>query len=159
MMQWMYSGWIMAESTTSTRKLTAAERRTKAVRLRISGASYQQIGDQLGVTDSAAHKLVKQAMEAKARDTAAAAEELRHLEDLKLDAMELAITRQVAAGNLGAVDRQLRIMDRRAKLWGLDAPTKISSQSWDMADFSDDELALIAAGADPGQVKRDRKLS
>jgi hypothetical protein len=31
---------------------------------------------------------------------------------------------QVAKGNQGAVDRVLRIMERRAKLLGLDAPTK-----------------------------------
>jgi hypothetical protein len=147
---------VDAKSPTAPRRLTAAERRVQAVKLRQSGASYQQIGATLGITDSAAHKLVKQALADRATQTADGVDALRQLEDMKLDAMELAITKLVSAGNLGAIDRQLRIMDRRAKLHGLDAPTKAVNQNWDMADFSDDELAEIAAGAEPATVKAKR---
>lgn len=148
----------MAESRTSARKLTAAERRAQAVALRVSGATYQQIAAKLGVTDSAAHKLVAEALATARRVTAATADELRDLETLKLDAMELSIATQVNAGHLGAIDRKLKIMERRARLWGLDAPTKASNLNWNMADFSDDELAQIAEGADPATIVKGRKL-
>jgi hypothetical protein len=38
--------------------------------------------------------------------------------------MLLALWPQVLKGNQGAIDRALRVMERRAKLLGLDAPTR-----------------------------------
>lgn len=48
----------------------------------------------------------------------------RALELAKLDEMEIKVSANARSGNEGAIDRALRIMERRAKILGLDAPTK-----------------------------------
>ena len=52
------------------------------------------------------------------------ADELRKLELERLDKLLLGVWPQAVRGNQGSVDRALRIMERRAKLLGLDAPVK-----------------------------------
>jgi len=52
------------------------------------------------------------------------AEEIRRLELERLDAMLFAIGPEVRKGSYGAIDRALKIMERRARLLGLDAPVK-----------------------------------
>jgi len=51
-------------------------------------------------------------------------ERWRVLELEKLNELEFAINPQAKSGNQGAVDRVLRVMERRAKLLGLDMPTR-----------------------------------
>ena len=53
---------------------------------------------------------------------------MRDLEAARLDAMLLPLWRRVQQGDERAVDRALKIMERRARLLGLDAPSK-SEQS------------------------------
>ena len=115
---------IAPESKTSSRRSQAAEREKKAFALRMAGATYEQIGAQLGVTTGAAYKMVKRVLERTRRETDELADELRRLEVERLDALTLTLWKQATAGNFGAVDRVLRVMERRARLLGLDAPTK-----------------------------------
>ncbi|MFE6872574.1 hypothetical protein ACFVFS_39285 [Kitasatospora sp. NPDC057692] len=88
-------------------------------------------------------------------------EELRALEDARLDRMFLvAYRRAVRDGDLPAIDRALRIMERRARLLGLDRPTRTEIGGTGggpvEVDVTTDELAkLIAftegAGAGTGE--------
>jgi hypothetical protein len=52
------------------------------------------------------------------------ADELRKVEVARLDLLYLKMSPLADQGSMGAVDRCLRIMERRARLLGLDAPTK-----------------------------------
>ena len=105
--------------------MTAAERKQRAVELRKLGFTYQKIADQLGVSVSAAHKMVMTALKELNEKTVEGAEELRRLELERLDEWLLRIAQEIKNGNvLGAIDRGVRIMDRRAKLLGLDAPQR-----------------------------------
>ena len=52
------------------------------------------------------------------------AEQLRAMEIERLDRMMLVIQPQVNAGNLGAIDRAIRISEQRSKLLGLFMPVK-----------------------------------
>ena len=60
------------------------------------------------------------------------AESLSNIEDwraqelARLDRMQVGLWPQVIKGNHGAIDRVLRIMERRARLLGLDAATAAS---------------------------------
>ncbi len=117
-----------ARSTPST--LRTVEKRADAIRLRITGLSYQAIADRLGYNDkSAAFK----AVEAGRRELLTEpAEELVQLESIRLDAMlwnaNQILDAAKEAGDaelvLKCIDRQLRISERRARLHGLDAPTR-----------------------------------
>jgi hypothetical protein len=50
------------------------------------------------------------------------AEELRSMELERLRSLQVSLWSRAKEGDLGAVDRILKIMERRAKLTGLDSP-------------------------------------
>jgi hypothetical protein len=117
----------LGQITNSQERIAAAERARQALELRKAGAQYADIATTLGYADaSGAYRAVSRAL---AKLTAEPAAELRELELLRLDRMLQAIWDQVIRGNHGAVDRALRIGERRAKLLGLDAPQKIAPTS------------------------------
>lgn len=106
----------------------AAMRREEAVRLRTLGHTYEQIGERLGVTRQAAHGYVRDSLAALRAQTAESAEDVRDQELARLDAMLVPMLEAAAAGQQTAVDRVLRIQERRAKLLGLDAAEKHESK-------------------------------
>lgn len=113
----------MSQKTTA-QKITTAERRRQAVALRLSGATYESIGEAIGVSAPAAFKLVKTALEKLAKETDTDAVPLRELELQRLDRLQFGLWKKAQNGDLQAVDRALKIMERRAKLLGIDAPEK-----------------------------------
>lgn len=112
---------------TSRRAAQARERMKQALELRKAGATYDQIAQRLGYAASgAAYTAVATAI----KDiTRAPAEELRTLELERLDALMLAVWNKAKAGDYKAVDTVLRIMDRRAKYLGLDAPVRVAAST------------------------------
>lgn len=128
-------------------RANVAERRAKAIQMRLAGDSYDTIANTLGYSDrAAAHKDITRALEASLAEQRAGAEVLREQELLRLDALwrevwqvlktEHYILYQGATIQHGetvllddgpilqAVDRLLRIQERRAKFLGLDAPQR-----------------------------------
>lgn len=117
--------------------IETAQRRAFVMNLRLSGATYQQIAEaairQFGAehlpknynAPQAGQDVIRELQKLDVeRETGRA--ELVRLELERLDRMLLAIWQQVVSGHLGAVDRGLRISERRAKMLGLDAPTKVA---------------------------------
>ena len=113
-----------ATSPTSNRRTEAAERRKQAMALRIAGASFAQIGERLGVSAQAAHKMIVVSLAEIAKQTAESAEQLRAIELQRLDALQAALWADAMRGDEQKTDRVLKVMTRRATLLGLDAPTK-----------------------------------
>ena len=72
----------------------------------------------------------------------ARAEELRQLEEERLDRMQAGIWSTAIQGHLGSIDRVLKIMDLRARLLGLYAPVK-QSQTTPDGDQPYDPLAPL----------------
>jgi len=107
----------------------ARDREAQALELRKAGASFPAIGQALGISDEGARKAVSRALARIAQQTDEAAAELRALELERLDMAQLAIARQVQQGNFGAIDRWIRLSERRAKLLGLDAPVRQDVQA------------------------------
>jgi len=138
------------ESKTSQRRMTAKEREYKALELRKAGAGYQVIGDQLGMTASGAYRAVMRSLKKLNEKISEEALEVRRLELERLDAMLIALWPQARKGNQGAVDRVLRIMDRRAKFLGLDAPTKqehhVTVTESDLDKLSDAQIDRLIGG-------------
>jgi hypothetical protein len=104
------------------------------------------------------------------------ADEVRQLELLRLDRYLSAIAEKVDSGDLKAIDRALKIMERRSKLLGLDAPQKVAPTdptglepyTGRVEDLTDEqivariaelerEIAVIEASAElpPGAVEPD----
>jgi hypothetical protein len=146
----------MAKSKASRERLTAAERKAKAVEMRKLGFTYQKIGDELGVTLSAAHKMVTTALQELNEKAAESAAEVRRLELERLDEWMVRVAKEAQSGNtLGAIDRGLRIQARRAKLLGLDAPVQLDLWQVNRA-MIDSLFAASDAGDDQAQAAIER---
>src|SRR5262245_50689943 len=114
------------EPQNSARRVAAVEKQVQALQLRRAGASYRTIAGQLGYkTEQGAWKAVAAGLKKTIVEPAA---EVRTLELDRLDRLLLSLWPQATAipPDLACVDRVLRIMERRAELQGLDAPTKIA---------------------------------
>ena len=120
------------------RTVDTAERDAEAARLRTRGYSYQQIADELGwVSRGDAYRAVQRVLADTVKE---AGDEVRAIELARLDhlhtaAMDVLEREHFTVSNgpveghddgpvLAAIDRLLKIQERRAKLLGLDAPTK-----------------------------------
>jgi orotate phosphoribosyltransferase-like protein len=89
--------------------LTAKQQ--EALQLRAAGASYGQIASVLGVNKGNAYRMVQRALPARELHD----EEVR-LDLLRLDQALMAITPQVRAGDLEAVNTMLRLTEVRARI-------------------------------------------
>lgn len=112
----------MAGGRNSQHKTEISEKKQKCLELRKCGGSFRSIAEQQGISLGLAHKYIADALSEINELTKQDAEELRELELQRLDTAQLAIAKLVRQGHLGAVDRWLRISERRSKLLGLDAP-------------------------------------
>jgi orotate phosphoribosyltransferase-like protein len=99
-------------------------RRIEALDLRKAGFAYAAIGKQLKVSGEQARLDVMSALKQLAEHQDTETAEYRNLELERLDRMMLAVWSDAIKGHLGAVDRVLKISERRARLMGLDAPVK-----------------------------------
>ncbi len=109
----------------SVRRIRTTEKTLKALELRKRGLNYTQIGKKLGCNRSTACRYVLSELENLADKCREEAAQVRDLELQRLDALYLKAWEAVEGGDLPAIDRCLRIMERRAKLLGLDAAEKI----------------------------------
>lgn len=85
--------------------------------LRRAGVGIVAAADQLGVPRSTAASAYKRAL---TRTLAEPAADVRALEADRLDRLQAAVWARALRGDLAAVDRVLRVMERRAELLGLD---------------------------------------
>ena len=128
------------------RSLAARMRGQQAIKLRMAGATLDDIARQLDFKSAAgAYKSVMRELKATAQDMGEGTEAVRQLELKRLDQMQFPLWPQVLAGDDAATTTALRIQERRASLLGLDAPKQIEARvridvlSWNQAirDFLD----------------------
>lgn len=102
-----------------------AERRKKAIQLRVEGCTYAEIGEELGCCEATAYGDVKAVLEQTAKEAREAATEVIAVELQRLDvATKLALREIQQANNIQAIDRLVKVQERRAKLLGLDSPDR-----------------------------------
>lgn len=123
-------GGTNANSARLARKVKHQE---QALELRRAGLSYATIARRIGLSKSRAHALVQLGLQEARAQNAASAEELRVEELSRLDGMLAKVYPKAAKGDLQAVDRVLKIGERRAKLLGLEAPVRIEATGRDGA--------------------------
>lgn len=107
----------------SPRDVERHARRMKALQLRAARLTYQQIADRLYNGDrGGAYRDIQKAIENQEKE---AVTEVRAQEILLLDELARPMVKKAIEGDDKAVNAVLRIMERRAKLLGLDAPTQV----------------------------------
>lgn len=109
-----------------------AERRSRVLALRKAGATFREIaatmreegGVSNGFNEATAFVDYQTEMTRLNEANQESAEVVRRLEEMRLDRMLSALDEGVEGGDPTAINAALRIMERRAKLLGLDAPAK-----------------------------------
>ena len=125
------------------------DREREIVELRTEGYVWREIAEQVGMSTAGVYKAYNRAM---TRVIAPSIEEHRELEMDRLDILQRTYWGPAVNGNLRAADYVLRVIDKRAKLLGLDAPMKVQAEvvTYDGTDL-DREVEryarLIEAGA------------
>ena len=120
----------------------ALSRELATLQLRLAGHSYGEIALHMGMSKGGAYKAVKRAL---AKTLQEPADDVRQIELARLDALLMAHWQLALAGIKDSTELVLKIMGRRARMMGLDAPVMvdISSMIGDIA---------TAAGLDPATM-------
>lgn len=124
------------------------ELQRKSLELRTLGLSYQQIGDQLGVTKSAAFKACNRALAEVEEETRKLAKlnktlDLQRLDWIIREAMKLALK-----GDLQAMDRIMKAIDQRSKIYGFEAPKKLAYTTPDGEEAASQGVVVVPAPMD-----------
>lgn len=130
-----------------------AERRKKALALRLGGATLTDIAETLGVSIGTVHNDIRKCLSDIPR---AEADELRSQEVARLDKLQGACWPLALGGDLAAIDRAVKIIDRRAKMLGLDAPQQVEVTGADVdLDATVERLLLVARAVTEGSNGED----
>lgn len=95
-----------------------------ALDFRLKGLSYRAIAKEMGVNPGTAHRYVQESIKVIQDEYTEKAEILVTLERQKLDRLEVGLIKLARKGDIRAATVMLKIMERRAKLLGLDEPSK-----------------------------------
>lgn len=96
----------------------------RAMSLRLENMSYREIAKEMGVAKGTAHRYVRAAVKLLQEKYSEKAEMIVVLEMNKLDKLEKALQKEARKGDIKASTTILKIMERRARLIGLDAPAR-----------------------------------
>lgn len=147
------------ESPTSVRRLAVRAKAMQALEMRKAGATFEVIANQLGYSSKA--DVYNRVMALLERQKDEAAEPLRRLEVERCDRLQLAVWADAVGGNLKAIETALHIMERRARLLGLDRPVKVeatvdgvlSTGGLSIGELTNiAEYARFAQGGNPGYI-------
>jgi hypothetical protein len=115
----------MRKEKTSAVTINKREKSVRALELRKAGVSYDMIAQQLGYSNkSSAHRAVSKLLDSTEKEVVG---DLREMELRRLDDLFRSMYPMALKGNFVAVDKCLKIMERRSKITGLDAPEKTQS--------------------------------
>lgn len=104
-------------------KMSVGEKTRRAMALKLAGASYGAIAQQLGYSDaSAARKAVMRGMKSSLQENSA---ELRRIHYGRLEHMLMLLWPDVNARDLPSINTALSVMDRMERLYGLNAAEKL----------------------------------
>lgn len=112
------------------REIISTERKAEALALRKQGYDYATIGQTLKPRCSPqnAHKLVKSALAELVPDQAA---ELREMMGSQLDDLLTGVWEKALKGDSFAISDAMKILERKARLFGVDAPSRVAVEGKD----------------------------
>jgi hypothetical protein len=118
---------IQAPEQTAEEKAAELEaKEAKVLELRRAGFTFQRIAEEVGyATPSGAQRALERIM---TRNIPQAPEEFRWQELDRLDRMQVALWPRAMKGDDRAIGTIIRLMERRARLVGIDAPQRIQAE-------------------------------
>ena len=136
------------------------DRELAVVELRREGKTWQQIAEVVNyATAMGAWKAYQRACQ---RTLQEPTDEARRIELDRLDALQRTYWEPAVEGNLRAADFVLRVIDRRARILGIDAPQKIQAEvvNYDgigSIDAEVDRIARIIEAAELAERERSER--
>ena len=121
------------------------DKEIKVLELRRAGLTWQRISEETGFADaSGAYLAYKRAIK---RTMQQPADELREQELDRIDRLQLALWPKAMKGDNASINTIVRLMERRARLLGLDTPIKIQQDvvNWDGNESIDRAVRELAA--------------
>jgi len=121
------------------------DKEIKVLELRRAGLTWQRIAEETGYADhTGAYAAYKRAIK---RTMQQPADELREAELDRIDRLQLALWPKAMKGDNASVNTIVRLMERRARLLGLDLPIKIQQDitTWDGDESIDRAVRDLAA--------------
>ena len=110
------------------------DKEVKVLELRRAGLTWQRIAEETGYADhTGAYAAYKRAIK---RTMQQPADELREAELDRIDRLQLALWPKAMKGDNASINTIVRLMERRARLLGLDTPIKIQQ---DITTWTGDE--------------------
>jgi hypothetical protein len=110
-------------SATSPKAIARQERKLQALELRRIGYTYRAIGKEMGLNHCTVLQMVVEAIAEIPRESA---EAVLRLELARLDEMQSSIYTTAVEGDHNAILTVLRIMERRARLEGIERPAAMN---------------------------------
>ena len=130
----------------SSRQIVAAKKRAEALEYRLQGYTFEQIAQAIGCTQPRAWQLVDEALTAIKME---GLETARTLELMRLDAIQARHFGNAVAGDMNASGMVLKVMERRSRLMGLDAPEKKEVTGKDGGPIQQNITAIEVFVVDP----------
>jgi hypothetical protein len=121
------------------------DKEIKVLELRRAGLTWQRIAEETGYADhTGAYAAYKRAIK---RTMQQPADELREAELDRIDRLQLALWPKAMKGDNASINTIVRLMERRARLLGLDTPIKIQQDvtTWDGDESIDRAVKDLAA--------------
>lgn len=118
-------GWAAATAAVNAQMVRAKAHGLSVMDMRLEGMSMERISIVVGMSVEGVYAAYREAIAKRAAENyEGEVAHLRQLEADRMDALLSAVWPKAIGGDLYAVYAALRIAERRAKLFGLDAPVK-----------------------------------
>ncbi|SNS59352.1 hypothetical protein [Rhodococcoides kyotonense] len=131
-----------------SRRATASvqQKQERALALLLEGKTNDEIAKAVGYRDrSGAHRAITAALERHAKTREDLADQALTIIHERLEKLLSQFTGQALMGDVQAGNLVLKIIDRYAKLYGADAPTKIDATITTRSEIDDQIEALMTA--------------
>lgn len=144
----------VAEPTPEEKAAELEAKEAKVLELRRAGFTFQRIAEEVGyATPSGAQRALERIM---TRNIPQAPEEFRWQELDRLDRMQVALWPRAMKGDDRAIGTIIRLMERRARLVGIDAPQRIQAEVVNYDGTRDidgdiERIVNILRGVDSGE--------
>lgn len=148
-------------SASLAQRAFTADRRRKAIALRLAGAQYEQIAEQLGYNDRAhAYNDIKRSLEQNIKEGSADAETLRELNRLRMERLLVVAWGQAMAGDQKAMETSRRLLESMNRMYGIGTTMRVEHITIDAVDAeiarlqekladNDRRLGVLPAGTAP----------
>lgn len=136
----------MAKRLKETKKTTPQaveklEQRTKVIQLRMQGYSYAEIAGIVGVSKARSYQIIQEYIQEYREQHAESIDQMVELDCQRMDTLMRSLWTRFDDGDTAAAALILKLLERRARLFGFDAPEKqnIETSTKAYVTFSPDE--------------------